>query len=113
MLNNFYESDDYLEYLILNGYVEVAGIDEENGEFLYNFTQTARQKVPGLQDQLNNEFYGLVIYLWEHGFVSMDIESQNPMVTLNPKALNKNEVDQLPYVYKAALLTIINVLRIK
>lgn len=112
MLNNYDGSDDYLDYLILNNYVEVAGVDKETGEFLYMFTDTARETIPGLQQQLNEEFYSLIVYLWEHGFVSMDIESENPKVTLNPKALDQNEVEKLPYIYKSALLTIIDALRI-
>ena len=111
MLNNYNGSDDYLEYLILNGYVEVAGVDQETNEFLYRFTDNARETIPGLQEQLNEEFYGLIVYLWEHGFISMDIESKNPLVTLNEKALDKDEVDKLPYIYKSALLTIIDALR--
>ena len=43
----------------------------------------------------------------------MDIESQNPKVTLNAKALDEEEVKKLPYIYKAALLTIIDALRIQ
>lgn len=113
MPSNYYESDDHLEYLILNGYVEVSGVDKETGEFLYTFTEAARQKIPGLQDQLNEEFYSLIVYLWEHEFISMDIESQNPKVTLNAKALDDQEVKKLPYIYKAALLTIIDALRIQ
>lgn len=113
MPSDYYESDDYLEYLILNGYVEVSGVDKETGEFLYTFTEAARQKIPGLQDQLNDEFYSLIVYLWEHGFISMDIESKNPRVSLNAKALDENEVNGLPYIYKAALLTIIDALRIQ
>ena len=113
MPNNYDGSDDYLDYLILNNYVEVSGVDKETGEFLYMFTDTARETIPGLQEQLNEEFYVLIVYLWEHGFISMDIESENPKVTLNPKALNKDEVDKLPHIYKSALLTIIDALRIQ
>lgn len=113
MFNRQDPSEEYLEYLILNGYVEVAGLDKETGDFLYSFTESARATVPGLQDQLNEEFYGLIVYLWEHGFISMDIESDNPKVTLNPKALDQNEVNNLPFPYKSALLTIIEALRIK
>jgi len=108
---NYNDSDDYLEYLILNGYVEIAGVDPETQEFLYSFTETARSTVPGLQEQLNEEFYGLIVYLWEHGFIAMDIESESPRVTLMPKALSEHEVSQLPKIYRHALMTIIEALR--
>jgi len=95
---NHSDSEDYLEYLILNGYVEVAGLDPDTQEFLYSFTEEARNTVPGLQQQLNEEFYGLIVYLWEHGFIAMDIESESPRITLLPKALNESEVSQLPKI---------------
>jgi hypothetical protein len=110
---NHNDSDDYVEYLILNGYVEVAGIDPETQEFLYSFTDEARNTVPGLQQQLNEEFYELIVYLWEHGFISMDIESESPRVALTPKALNQYEVSKLPQAYRHALMTIIEALRIQ
>lgn len=112
-MSNNYESDEYLEYLILNGYVEVAGIDEDSGDFLYTFTESARETIPGLNDQLNDEFYSLIVYLWEHGFVTMDIESQNPRVTISEKALDQEQVEKLPSIYKSALHTIIEALRIQ
>jgi hypothetical protein len=111
-MTNYNESDDYLEHLILNGYVEVSGIDPETGDFLYMFTEKARQTMPGLEEQLNEEFYALIIYLWEHGFIAMDIESQSPRVTLMPKALDQEAVSQLPSIYRLALFTIIEALRI-
>jgi len=110
---NHSDSEDYLEYLILNGYVEISGIDPDTQEFLYSFTEEARNTIPGLQEQLNEEFYGLIVYLWEHGFVAMDIESESPRVTLMPKALNEYEVAQLPKIYRHALMTIIEALRIQ
>lgn len=108
-----YNSDDYFEFLILNGFVEVSGIDKETGDFLYAFTDEAKRVMPGLQEQLNEEFYNMITYLWEHGFIFMNIESENPMVAIAPKALNEEEVAKLPYYYRSALVTIKEALRIQ
>ena len=56
---------------------------------------------------------GMLLVLWEHGFIAMDIESESPRVTLLPKALNESEVSQLPKIYRHALMTIIEALRIQ
>lgn len=106
-------SEEYLEYLILNGYVEVAGIDDTNGEFLYSFTDFAKQNIPDLENDLTEEFYKIVVYLWEHGFLSMDFTDDSPLVTILPKALDEEEVNKLPKIYKSALLGIIQALRIE
>jgi hypothetical protein len=105
-------SEEYLEYLILNGYVEVAGIDEEGGEFLYSFTENAKSEIPGLKEQISEEFYKVIVYLWEQGFLDMDISSENPLVRITPKALEKTEVDLLPKLYRNALITIAESLRL-
>lgn len=104
------KSEDSLEYLILNGYVEVAGIDSSTGSFLYCFTEEAKRIIPGLKSQLDEEFYQSIVYLWEHGFIEMDIGSDNPIVTLKEKALIQNEVANLPEIHRTSLIAIIEVL---
>jgi hypothetical protein len=103
-------SEESLEYLILNGYVEVASLDPQTGGFLYSFTEEAKRIIPDLKRQLDEEFYQSIAYLWEHGFLDMDIESDNPTVTLKEKALNHNEVALLPEIHRTSLISIIEVL---
>jgi len=103
-------SEESLEYLILNGYVEVASLDPQTGGFLYSFTEKAKRIIPDLKRQLDEEFYESITYLWEHGFLDMDIESNNPTVTLKEKALNHDEVALLPEIHRTSLISIIEVL---
>jgi DNA-binding PadR family transcriptional regulator len=104
-------SEESLEYLILNGYVEVSGIDSETKNFLYSFTEKAKRVIPDLRRQLDEEFYQSITYLWEHGFLEMDIESDNPTVTLKEKALDPNEVALLSEIHRTSLISITEVLR--
>jgi hypothetical protein len=104
-------SEESLEYLILNGYVEVASLDPQTGGFLYSFTEEAKRIIPDLKRQLDDEFYQSITYLWEHGFLDMDIESSNPTVTLKEKALDRNEVALLPEIHRTSLISIVEVLK--
>lgn len=101
-------SEESIEYLILNGYVEVSGIDPEAGNFLYSFTEEAKKIIPDLKRQLDEEFYSSIVYLWELGFLDMDIDSENPVVSLNEKALSSSEVSRLPDDHRNALKNIID-----
>lgn len=101
-------SEESLEYLILNGYVEVAGIDSEAGDFLYSFTEEAKRKIPDLRRQMDEEFYRSIVYLWEQGFLDMDIDSDNPVVTLKEKALDLDALSSLPKPHKSVLANIMD-----
>ena len=84
-----------IDYLMLNGGLQVAGIDEKTGEFLYTFTPKVKELMPELyhehMNHVNNELMGL----WEKGFINIDLMSDNPIVTLTQKALDPQEVARL------------------
>lgn len=84
-----------IDYLMLNGGLQVAGIDEKTGEFLYTFTPKVKELMPELyhehMNHVNNELMGL----WEKGFINIDLMSENPIVTLTQKALDPQEVARL------------------
>jgi len=103
-------SEESIEYLILNGYIEVAGIDKTSGDFLYSFTEEAKTIIPDLRRQLDEEFYKSIVYLWERGFLEMDIDSDNPVVSLKDKALDPDAVFALPEEHRNAMMNIIDAL---
>ena len=42
------EEQDAIDYLLLNGGLEVVGLDSDNGEFLYAFTPKIKDLMPEL-----------------------------------------------------------------
>jgi len=87
--------DEEIERLILSGALEPVGIDEETGEFLYNFTDKLAKVNPELHKDVSLHFYNEMMYLWSHGFIDMDITSSNPIINLGPKALDTQAVNLL------------------
>lgn len=77
-----------IEDLILSGAVEVAGIDPNTGEMLYNFTDKLKDVSPILHREVSNAFNAHVTRLWELDMIDMDITSENPMVRLTKKAFH-------------------------
>jgi hypothetical protein len=89
------EEFEIVDKLILEGGLEIAGVDIDTGEFLYNFTDKLEKLNPELNDNLKNFFYNEVINLWEKGFVNISLFDENPMVTITNKALDQDKVKTL------------------
>lgn len=88
-------NNDIVDKLILEGVIEVDGIDSETAEFLYKFTPKLKDKYPLLYNELQTYISKEMMDLWQEGFVSMDVMEQNPIVSLTEKAFIKEEVDKL------------------
>lgn len=101
--------DDYFEMLILSGAVEVAGLDE-NGEFLYAFTEKMQEVDPQLKENVDNIFFMEIRALWQLGFVNMDISESNPTVTLTEKIFDAEATAQLPDFLNKTLQYLIRVM---
>lgn len=84
-----------IEYLLLKGGLQVAGIDSKTGEFLYAFTPKIKEIMPELYDEHMNHVNNEIMGLWEKGFVNIDLMSENPIVTLTEKAFDKEQVAKL------------------
>ncbi len=89
------EEEEFLENLILNGAVEVVGIDIETNEPLYTFTDKLAQFSPALHKDMSNYFYKEMMFLWENGFIEMDVTELNPTVRLTEKALDETKTRSL------------------
>jgi hypothetical protein len=87
--------DQIISDLILSGALEIAGIDMETGEPLYNFTQKLIDINPELHNEMSTYFSQEAMALWQHGFISMDVTEKNPVVKLLPKAFDREEVEKL------------------
>ena len=111
--------DDYdienavIDKLILEGALEIGGIDVENGEILYNFTNKLKEIMPELYNEHLNFVNSEIMWLWERGFVSIDDFTQdNPRVMLTDKALNSEEILKLPKDRQRSLEEIKRILKV-
>lgn len=100
--------DEEFDNLILSGAVQVSGIDSETGEMLYTFTEKLKELDPKLYHKMHDIFYQDILFLWERGFLSMDVTQDNPIVSITEKALNVLEVEKLPNEQKMYLQDIMN-----
>lgn len=87
--------NDMLEKLILEGSVEVSGIDIETGNILYGFTPDVATKNPELFNSITESFYKRVISLWEKGFLNINMDDSDPTVTLTDKGESLQGTDIL------------------
>jgi hypothetical protein len=91
----FKDEDDAIEKLILAGALEVAGIDMDTGDPVYNFTEKLIDVSPELHSEVSTYFSRETMALWQEGFLDMDITQKNPIVRLTQKALDEIEVANL------------------
>lgn len=87
--------NEYLEQLILEGIVEFAGLDD-NGEMLYSFTPDLETKAPAIHKIVQELHMQDIYYLWESGFLEMDITANNPLVLPSERALDEEALNELP-----------------
>lgn len=95
-----------IDKLVVSGALQMAGVDTETGEILYQFTDKLKEVMPELYDEHLNYVNSELMRLWEMGFVNMDLMSDNPIVTLSSKAFDDEEIKSLPAQDKWALAEI-------
>ena len=104
------DEDRIFEDLILSGALEVAGVDIDTGEMLYNFTDKLKDINPKLHNEFSTYFSTEISGLWENVFIEMDVTEKNPMVSLTKKALDEKEVMKLDKQKQYTLKEIIRVM---
>lgn len=87
--------DEMMEFLILQGGLEVSGVDPRNGEFLYSFTPKIKEIMPELYEDHLNSINKEVMNLWEQGYVYLDLLQEDPIISLTEKALDNKAVSEL------------------
>ena len=93
-------NNDIIEKMVLEGVLEISGVDSKTGEFLYSFTHKLKELYPMLHLEMENSISRDMMYLWENNFVTMDITEENPVVTLTQKAFVEEELEKLDDYYK-------------
>ena len=107
------EEDEIINSLILSGGLEVAALDEDTGEMLYSFTPKIQELMPDLYDEHIRGVNSEVMNLWEKGFLNLDLFEKDPIITITPKALNKEEIQGLSKQERWSLFEIIRLLKRK
>jgi hypothetical protein len=89
------EDQDAIDYLLLNGGLEVVGLDSDNGEFLYAFTPKIKELMPELYEEHINDVNKNVLKLWEMGYLEIDFMQKDPVITLSAKSFDLAQVSKL------------------
>jgi hypothetical protein len=89
------EEQDSIDYLLLNGGLEVVGLDSDSGEFLYAFTPKIKDLMPELYEEHISDVNKNVLKLWEMGYLEIDFMQEDPVITIGAKALNSLEMSKL------------------
>jgi len=92
-MNN--SEDELIKNLILQGALEVAGVDSENGELLYTITPKMQETMPDMYEDHLTQVNKDILNLWEKGYVNINFLDNDPMVTISEKGLDKKEVAKL------------------
>jgi hypothetical protein len=89
------KEDELIKNLILQGALEVAGLDSENGEFLYAITSRMKEIMPDMYEDHLRTVNRDLLNLWEKGYVNIDFFLPDPVVTISEKGIDKDEISKL------------------
>jgi hypothetical protein len=92
-MNN--NEDELIKNLILQGALEVAGVDSETNELLYTITSKMQEVMPDMYEDHLTQVNRDLLNLWEKGYVNIDFLLAEPIVTISEKGLDKSEVSKL------------------
>jgi hypothetical protein len=104
------ESNEIFNKLVLTGGLRFAGKDPETGENMYVKTEMLKDIDPKLDVALGKYFSEMSMRLWEKGFIDMDVTDANPIVNLNKKSLDPDQVKKLDANERSALKQLIKLL---
>jgi hypothetical protein len=86
---------EIFDMLILNGAIEVVGVDPISNEFLYSMTEKMVDIMPEVYQEHMNEVNNQIMNLWQDGFLNVNLMDSNPLVTLTDKAFDANELSKM------------------
>lgn len=86
---------EIIDHLILEGGLEVAGVDPESGEMLYAFTPKVKEIMPELYHDHLNFINDELMVLWEKGYVDINFLMDDPLISLTKKSYDQEELKKL------------------
>lgn len=102
--------DQIILELVEKGALEIVGTDKETNEIIYKVTDKMKEVNPLLFEEHQNHVHDETMFLWENGFLDIDVTEVNPIVKLTPKAFNPDAVARLPLLKRLALEDIKSIL---
>jgi hypothetical protein len=84
-----------IDNLILEGGIEVAGVDPDTGEMLYSFTPKVKEIMPELYHDHLNFVNDELMVLWEKGYVDINFLMDDPLISLTAKSSDPDEIKKL------------------
>jgi hypothetical protein len=84
-----------LEYLINEDAIQWAGINPDNNESLYIFTEKIKDIAPSLYQSHIQEIHNLAMQLWEKGFVEVNWLEDDPIIYLSEKSFDREKLQGL------------------
>jgi len=99
--------DRMIERLILDGAMEVAGLDADSGQFLYSFTPKMAELYPELNKMVTENIDQAVMLLWVAGFLDIkDLDTDSPMVSMTDLCNDEEALSKLEPSLRSMLKTI-------
>jgi len=92
-MNN--NEDELIKNLILEGALEVAGVDSETNELLYSITPKMQEVMPDMYEDHLKTVNRDLLNLWEKGYVNIDFFLPDPVVTISEKGVDQAEISKL------------------
>ena len=89
------KENEMIERLILEGAMEVAGVNSDDGSLLYSFTPKIKEIMPELYNDHLNRVNAEILSLWERAYVDIDFLAKEPIVTLTDKSFDPLEMSKL------------------
>ena len=98
-------SDEYeiIDELVKQGALEVYGVDSVTNEITYRVTDKMKEINPELYAMHQEQVHEETMFLWEKGFLDINITEDNPIVKLTPKAFNDKDIASLSFERRIAL----------
>ena len=83
------DPQEIIDALISFGALELEAIDAESGQLVYRVTEKLKEVFPAMYDELSEQIYKDTMSLWQKGLLSMDVTSDNPLVSPTEAALDR------------------------
>lgn len=80
---------EIIDALILNGGLELSGIDSNSGQFVYAVTEKMAELAPEIYREINNQIYRDVMALWQRGLLMVNLISDSPEVSPSESGLDR------------------------
>jgi hypothetical protein len=99
---------DVIDKLILDGAIEVSGINSKDGSFLYSFTDKLQEAYPDLYSSITSNVYSTAMKLWEKGFIDLKDDDGELYVTITDKGTDEKAIEQLDNLEISILESIVS-----